>query len=264
MDLFLGCFGDRGQGRNREPVIMGRGKRVFTLLELLIVIAIIAVLAAMLLPALSLAREKGRQTVCLGNLRQIGSACSLYEQSFEAYYGHDLSMTPEGAVTAFHLVRDFLADDGVMQCPSNEAEITTAGLETAFKVPMAPGFVASSYIFNTAVWETGNIMDPPYGERNIRTTELKFPGQTMLFGGGNVKPPPDARTPVMANHARYLNTVFCDGHTGVFRCREEGTTYADCENEVHSDWIIRNGYYVGKTDFRGIVTENGWVDSLRP
>lgn len=61
-------------------------KKGFTLIELLVVIAIIAILAAMLLPALSSAREKGRQAVCLNNLKQIYLALELYANDYDELY----------------------------------------------------------------------------------------------------------------------------------------------------------------------------------
>ena len=69
-------------------------KKSFTLLELLIVIAILAILAGLLLPALGAARNKARSIECLGNLRQNALAMQMYSMDFG---GHVVTYTKDSS-----------------------------------------------------------------------------------------------------------------------------------------------------------------------
>jgi len=64
----------------RSQGLAGARCRAFTFVELLIVVAVIAVLTALLLPALIQSKEAGRSTGCLGNLHQIGLSLQIYVQ----------------------------------------------------------------------------------------------------------------------------------------------------------------------------------------
>src|SRR4051812_31468366 len=68
---------------NSKPQRLRPSTSAFTLIELLVVIAIIAILAAILFPVFAQAREKARQTACLSNMKQTGTAVLMYVQDYD-------------------------------------------------------------------------------------------------------------------------------------------------------------------------------------
>jgi len=104
----------------------------FTLIELLVVLAVIGLLAAMLLPAVSRAKESGRGTACLSNLRQIGFAIQLYtqENGNRLPYMRDLLLGTNNAVdhpAVFpgpeKVLSNQLGNIKVLKCPSDNKQL---------------------------------------------------------------------------------------------------------------------------------------------
>jgi prepilin-type N-terminal cleavage/methylation domain-containing protein len=107
-----------GFTRADPPVAGIRRRAAFTLVELLVVIGIIAVLIAILMPALGKVRKHAQEVHCAANLRSIGQALFMYTEQFHYYPG-----SHSGGVAIWPVrLRAFLGRDRrVFNCPAQDA-----------------------------------------------------------------------------------------------------------------------------------------------
>jgi prepilin-type N-terminal cleavage/methylation domain-containing protein len=158
-------------------------RQAMTLLELLVVIACIAILAALLLPALASAKESGRRAACLGNLRQLAL-------SLASYTTDDKGLLPPPAQPAGRWpgqLRSYYSASAVLLCPTEIA----ANPSLLAAVGVSPVDPPRSYLINAfADYYFGLLLDtnaampvakgPPL--ISLSDTAIAHPESTITFG----------------------------------------------------------------------------------
>lgn len=152
-------------------------RKGFTLIELLVVIAIIAILAAILFPVFARAREKARQSACLSNTKQLGTAFQMYVQDY------DDTMILFGSPTYAFILMPYVENEDLFTCPASQNRFDGS----------------SSYSMSVGcnVW---SMYYPGLAGHELGLAQCKRPAETIIFADSARAHPSDPNNMDYAGH----------------------------------------------------------------
>lgn len=224
----------------------------FTLIELLIVIAIIAILAGMLLPAIRMAKESGRQIVCAGNLRQQHLALMSYASDFNSLLPYSYAEGQSAYEVTWQQILyygDYIQVKGMQACwngaPESWFQNARSVTNTVFKCPSDKRTITTlpaNYSMNhTLALAYGMGESETYGKRYLSLTRMQgketFSEKSLVLCSRRSSSNPDRVISLYSDwddtdlsvgngdgrlnmldgwknyHNGYMNVLFLDGHT---------------------------------------------------
>jgi prepilin-type N-terminal cleavage/methylation domain-containing protein/prepilin-type processing-associated H-X9-DG protein len=186
----------------KTPAPSAHPRRAFTLIELLAVIAIIGVLAAIIIGSVSKVRDAARRTTCTSNLRQLGTAFNLYAADNRGLYpaprqpdtttpaNKSANPNPQGDNWQAELGRYVFRDQSVGQIKQTGASVNIAHcpsydlLFTGIPQLAATNYKTAGYGMNFNINVGGSSLNASTVTRTTRfpATSIFYPAKTVLVG----------------------------------------------------------------------------------
>ena len=209
-------------------------RSAFTLVEILVVIAIIGILAAILFPVFARARESARQTNCASNLQQIGLAVQQYYQDTKRYPDSLVDLLPDGAEyvdpsaatqppTITRGTGYLKGGADVLKCLNDDVDDLHSSYGALEKSPippyeadgdLPPTAIPGNYVFNYWGYKNnGFILSSPAGALAADTSSTTAAGKHPLLRN------PDAGYNELSNPVKYsLSNRYAPPSTIITHC----------------------------------------------
>ncbi len=251
-------------------------RNAFTLIELLVVIAVIAILMAILMPALSRAREQGKRTSCLNNLRQVMTGWIMYADEnndkipaanpqaatgWVRYPGDNAVLQAKLDGIRAGLLYRYCAEVKLYKCPTGErGEVVTYAITDAMN-----GYDGIPGTKNLMVYRRTQITRA--SERIVCLDEGRLSPNSWTLWYDQER----WWDQITARHGDGTNFGFADGHSEYWKWKDPRTL--DVAKADYAVWqnSTRNGadsYSYGNEDLhrvqRGVWTKLGYTPSARP
>lgn len=218
----------------------GTNKNAFTMVELLVVIAVIGILAALLLPALAAAKERAWRTICVNNFKQVGTAIQLFADEYddqlpgpiwqgvyEAYDDQDTTRLPFYIATHLGQPAPSLTPRSLAlaRCPSAARHWTAAptgtppmnlhqplSYITSVQITTDQGFLSRPFGYPNSQLPSGNVDEAPKKLREIANPSGSWAMTDADQGNASLGGVYYDLLPKKPAHGRVRNQLFFDWH----------------------------------------------------